>query len=229
MPATQLAVMPVPNSSCRMTAAAGRASSLTAAKTELRESCRPPRSRPMAAWSKTSVTPVSDTPAANRASRPSVPLMSAKRALICGAARANAMPSSSDPAPQVTSAAEIRPARACPPGQLADQHRAQAEHPDRAEQRHGRHGGRAVPDGLLAEQPGGQRPVGEAEHRRHAGGGDQAARVPQQVLMPLPARQQARPAAGGAAAAAGQARAAVRQRRRPRARRSCRRGRGRTA
>lgn len=39
-------------------------------------------------------------------------------------------------------------------GKLADEQDAKAEHADRAEQRHGRHCPRPVPDRLLGERPG---------------------------------------------------------------------------
>ena len=64
---------------------------------------------------------------------------SAKWLLTCGATTANPSPSTSEPRPQVSSAADTRPARLAAPGQLADEQGAEAEHADRAEQRHGRH------------------------------------------------------------------------------------------
>jgi hypothetical protein len=71
------------------------------------------------------------------------------------------------------------PAALLPPRQLADHHRAESEHADRAEQRH-RVGGRGpVAHRLLAELPGGDDPEDEAEYRGQPGGGGQAAGVPQ--------------------------------------------------
>ena len=86
-----------------------------------------------------------------------------------------------------------QPGPVAAPGQFPDEHRAQAQHADRAQQGHGRDRGRPVADRPLREQAGRQGPVHEAKHRRCAGGGHQAARTAQQVPVPPPGRLPGRP------------------------------------
>jgi len=72
------------------------------------------------------------------------------------------------------------------PGELADQHRAQAEHADRADQRHRRDGRRAVADRGRLEILGRDDPVDDTEQGGKAGCRDQTARVTQQVVVACP-------------------------------------------
>ena len=111
IPAVQDCAMPTPNPSCRAIAAAGNSSSLAAVNATLRDSCNPPRIKPMVAWSNTRVTPVSATPTANSAARSGVPVMCPKRPLTLGATTANTSPRTTDPMPEASNAAETRPTR----------------------------------------------------------------------------------------------------------------------
>ncbi len=63
--------------------------------------------------------------------------MCPKCVLICGEMMAKPAPSSAEPAAEASRAAETQPGPVLAPGQLADEHGAQAEHADRAQQGHG--------------------------------------------------------------------------------------------
>src|SRR5262249_55428526 len=65
--------------------------------------------------------------------------------------------------------------------QLTDEHCAEAEHPDRAKQRHRGYRGGPVTNGLLRKYPSGIDPVAKAKGGSETGGGGEATRITQQV------------------------------------------------
>jgi hypothetical protein len=185
MPATQEAVMPMPNWS-QDYRGNRQASSLATAKIVLRDSCRPPRRRPMVAWSRYQCCPgqrASGGEQGGRAQRsayvPEVPVK------VRGGDSEH-QPQHKGPGAGCQQSGRYQAGTVRPPRELADEDSAEAQHADRAKQGHGRHRGRTVTDRLLAEQARGERPVEESQHGRHARGRDETGCAAQQVLMPSP-------------------------------------------
>ena len=168
---------PTPNASCSTTAVTGSASNLMTDIARLRDSCTPPRMRPMVLSSKTRLAPVSATPTANSASRAGVPLISGKWPPNAEATSGKPSPRTSDPSPAADDAAATSPPGSRRFREFSDQQRAKAEHADRADQHHRRNGRRPVADCLLAELPSRDDPEDEAEYGGQAGCRGEAACV----------------------------------------------------
>jgi hypothetical protein len=68
--------------------------------------------------------------------------------------------------------------------QLANEHRAEAEHADCAEQIQGRDRGGSIADRLLRKYSGGVDPIAKTKCGSEAGSGGETPRIAQQILIP---------------------------------------------